>query len=168
MSVPGKGNHNSGFRFGSFEIDVAAGELRKHGLRIRLADQPFAVLSVLVERAGQIVTREELQQRLWPGDNLVDSEHGLNKAINKIRDALGDSPAYPRFIETLPKRGYKFIGHLEPIEARSTSSRPPETPVRPARSQRMAWTVAALVLMAISLAALGFRTHPPQSAVIQA
>lgn len=96
-------------RFGVFEVDLRAGELRKHGLRIKLQEQPFRVLALLLERAGEIVTREELQKKLWPSDTFVDFDHGLNKAINKIREALGDSADRPRYIETLARRGYRFI-----------------------------------------------------------
>jgi TolB-like protein/DNA-binding winged helix-turn-helix (wHTH) protein/Tfp pilus assembly protein PilF len=100
-------------RFGVFEVDFAAGELRKSGIRITLhGQQPFLVLSVLLERAGQVVTREELSQKLWPGDTFVDFEHGLATAISKIRDALGDSAENPRYIETLPRRGYRFIAEV--------------------------------------------------------
>src|ERR1700746_480999 len=96
-------------RFGVFELDPRAGELRKHGLRVRLQEQPFRVLEMLLEHAGKVVTREELQKRLWPGDTFVDFDHGLNKAINKIRGALGDSAESPRFVETVSRRGYRFL-----------------------------------------------------------
>jgi Tol biopolymer transport system component/DNA-binding winged helix-turn-helix (wHTH) protein len=95
-------------RFGSFEADVNAGELRKQGLRIKLQDQPFQILVMLLERPGELVTREEIQQRLWPGDTFVDFDHGLNNAVNRLREALGDSAETPRFIETLPRKGYRF------------------------------------------------------------
>ena len=114
-------------RFGDYEADLEAGELRKHGLKIKIPDQPFQLLSVLLERPGEVVTREELQKRLWASDTFVDFEHGLNKAINRLRDALRDSPDKPRFIETLPKRGYRFIAALD------TAAKPvaPETPPVP-------------------------------------
>jgi DNA-binding winged helix-turn-helix (wHTH) protein len=95
-------------RFGTFEVDLLAGDLRKSGLKLRLTGQPFHVLAVLLERPGEVVTREELQRRLWP-DTFVDVDHNLNTAINKIRDVLGDSAENPRFVETLPRRGYRFI-----------------------------------------------------------
>src|SRR3990170_5151943 len=98
-----------GFRFGVFEIDLRTGELRKDGRKVKLQEQPFQVLAMLLERAGEVVTREEMQKKLWPEDTFVDFEHGLNIAINKIREALGDSADNPRFVETLPKRGYRFI-----------------------------------------------------------
>ncbi len=100
-------------RFGLYEADVAAGELRKSGTRLRLQEQPFQVLAVLLERAGDPVSREELRSRLWPADTFVDFDHSLNTAINKLRDVLGDTATNPRFIETLPRRGYRFIAPVE-------------------------------------------------------
>src|SRR5690349_11835294 len=97
-------------RFGNFEVDFRTGELRKNGLRIKLHSQPLAVLEMLLQTPGEVVTREQLHQKLWGGDTFVDFEQGLNKAINKLRDALGDSAESPRYIETLPRRGYRFIG----------------------------------------------------------
>ena len=104
-------------RFGIFEVDLAAGELRKSGARIRLQEQPFQVLAVLLERPGEVVTREDVRQRVWPADTFVDFDHSLNTAINKIRDALGDSAASPRFVETLAKRGYRFIAPVQREES---------------------------------------------------
>lgn len=95
--------------FGVFEVDLKACELRKHGLRLKLAEQPFQVLSVLLEKPGEIVTREELRNRLWPGDTFVDFDHGLNNAVMRLREVLGDASDSPRFVETIPRRGYKFI-----------------------------------------------------------
>jgi len=99
-------------RFGSFEVDLRAGELHREGVRIRLQEQPFQILAMLLEHPGQVVTREELRSRLWPSDTFVDFDHSLNKAINKLREALGDSAESPRFIETLAKRGYRFTASL--------------------------------------------------------
>src|SRR6202162_2890680 len=96
-------------RFGAFEVDLRTGELRKQGDRIRLQEQPFQILTMLLANLGQVVTREELRSKLWPADTFVDFDHSLNKAINKLREALGDSAESPRFIETLAKRGYRFI-----------------------------------------------------------
>ena len=98
-------------RFGPFEVDLAAGEFRKGGVKLKLAGQPFQVLAILLERPGQVVSREELQKRLWP-DTFVDVDHNLNTAINKIREALGDSAESPRFVETLPRRGYRFTADV--------------------------------------------------------
>ena len=99
--------------FGVFELDLRSGELRKAGGRINLSDQPFRILAVLLEHPGELVTRDELRSRVWPTDTFVDFEHGLNAAIKRLRDALGDSADTPRFVETLPRRGYRFIA--EPI-----------------------------------------------------
>lgn len=96
-------------RFGVFEVDLEARELRKNGIRLKLQDQPFAVLAVLIESAGGIVTREDLRQKLWPADTFVDFDHSLNTAVNKIRETLGDSATSPRFVETLARRGYRFL-----------------------------------------------------------
>jgi TolB-like protein/DNA-binding winged helix-turn-helix (wHTH) protein/Tfp pilus assembly protein PilF len=109
-------------RFGSFEMDLRAGELRKHGVRIRLQAQPFQILGMLLERPGEVVTREELRQALWPGDTFVDFDHGLNNAINRLREALGDSAESPRFLETLPRRGYRFIAAVEAVLSSSPSN----------------------------------------------
>ena len=95
--------------FGVFELDLKAGVLRKHGLRLKLSEQPFQVLAVLLEKPGEIVTREELRNRLWPSDTFVDFDHGLNNAVMRLREALGDASENPRFIETIPRRGYRFI-----------------------------------------------------------
>jgi TolB-like protein/DNA-binding winged helix-turn-helix (wHTH) protein/Tfp pilus assembly protein PilF len=100
-------------RFGIFEADLHSGELRRDGLKVRLQELPFQVLMVLLERSGEVVTREDLRKRLWAADTFVDFEQGLNKAINKLREALGDDANNPRFVETLPRRGYRFIGPVE-------------------------------------------------------
>lgn len=96
-------------RFGSFEANVQAGELRKQGLKVRLQDQPFQILVMLLGRPGELVTRQEIHQKLWPADTFVDFDHGLNNAMNRLREALGDSAETPQFIETLPRKGYRFI-----------------------------------------------------------
>ena len=100
-------------RFAAFAVDLQAGELRKHGVKIKLQEQPFQILLVLLERPGEVVTREELQKRLWSGNTFVDFEHSLATAVKKLRRALGDSAAHSQFIETLPRRGYRFIATLE-------------------------------------------------------
>jgi DNA-binding winged helix-turn-helix (wHTH) protein len=111
-----------GLRFGVFELDVRAGELRKNGLRVRLQEQPIRVLTMLVEHPGEVVTREELQKRVWPADTYVDFDHGLNKAINKIRDALADSAESPRFVETVPRRGYRFLAEVKAVDGAGVSA----------------------------------------------
>jgi len=102
------------FRFGVFELDTVSGELRKHGVKVRLSDQPFQILRLLLERSGDVVTRQELRDRLWTSDTFVDFDTGLNSAIRKLREALDDSADNPRFIETLPRRGYRFIAPVQP------------------------------------------------------
>src|SRR4051812_4664514 len=109
--VPGR------LRFGIFEADLRTGELRKRGTRVRLQEQPFQVLALLLARPGDLVTRDEIRGRLWAADTFVDFDHGLNKAINKIREALGDSAGSPRFIETVARRGYRFIAHVAVADA---------------------------------------------------
>ena len=110
-------------RFGVFELDLRAGELRKNGLRVRLQQQPFQVLAMLLEHPGEVVGREELQKKLWPADTFVDFDHGLNKAINKIREALSDSAESPRFVETVARRGYRFLAEVRVSDARPYSQR---------------------------------------------
>ena len=114
-------------RFGVFEMDLRTGELRKHGMQVRLQKQPFQVLAMLLEHPGEVVTREELQKDLWPADTFVDFDHGLNKAINKIRDALGDSAESPRFLETVSRRGYRFLAEVKDVDAGTVPIATPET-----------------------------------------
>src|SRR5437870_8276986 len=106
------------FSFGAFEVDLEAGEVRKHGIRLKLQEQPFQVLALLLRRPGQVVTREELRTQLWSADTFVDFEHGLHSAINKLREALGDSADNPRFVETLPRRGYRSEEHTSELQSR--------------------------------------------------
>jgi TolB-like protein/DNA-binding winged helix-turn-helix (wHTH) protein/Tfp pilus assembly protein PilF len=126
-------------RFGVFELDLRAGELRKHGLRVRLQEQPFQILAMLVAHPGEVTTREELQKKLWPADTFVDFDHGLNKAISKIREALGDSAESPRFVETVARRGYRFLAEVKvadaaPVRSLEPSARPRPTAEPPERS----------------------------------
>src|SRR6478672_9348383 len=114
-------------RFGNFEVDLRTGELRKDGVKLKFSGQPFQVLAILLERPGDVVTREELQKRLWP-DTFVDVERNLNTAINKIREILGDSAENPRFIETLSRRGYRFIAPVE-TDPSLVSQNPIENPI---------------------------------------
>src|SRR5262249_19860112 len=101
-------------RFGVFDVNTASRELRKRGIRVRLTGQPFAILLMLLERPGEVISRDDMRRRLWPGDTFVDFEHGLNSAVKKLRTALGDSADHPRFIETLPRVGYRFIAPVHP------------------------------------------------------
>src|SRR5271154_3313726 len=102
-------------RFDSFELDVRAGELRKRGVRLRLQGQPLQVLAALLKHAGDVVTREELRALIWTTDTFVDFDHSLHNAVARLREVLGDSAERPRYIETLPRRGYRFIGQVEEV-----------------------------------------------------
>src|SRR5215469_11744144 len=108
-------------RFGGFEVDPRSRELRRKGKRVRMQDQPLEVLLLLLERSGEVVTREELKDRLWPADTFVDSDDGLNGAVRKLREALGDSAEEPKYIETIPRRGYRFMGTVEAEAAQPES-----------------------------------------------
>ena len=126
-------------RFGVFEADLVCGELRKNGVRIRLQEQPFQVLGMLLERPGAMVTREELRNRLWPVDTFVDFDHSLNTAVNKLREALGDAAANPRFVQTVARRGYRFIAPVqesEEIAGAKTAIVPEAAPVKPGDATR--------------------------------
>ncbi len=109
------------YRFADFEADLKAAELRRNGIRLKVQMQPFQVLVALLERPRDVVTREELRQRLWPEDTFVDFDHGLNTAMGKLRDVLGDSAARPRYIETIAKRGYRFLGEVTSVPAPGTA-----------------------------------------------
>jgi len=154
-------------RFGLFEVDIASGALRKEGVKIKLQEQPFQALIALLERPQEILTREELQKRLWPGDTFVDFDRGLNKAINRLRDALGDDAENPRFIETLPQRGYRFLAPVENLRSRPASSPSPIPPVRH-RIQRRGLLAAGGGLIATGLlGVIAYRTLKVTSRRIQ-
>jgi cholera toxin transcriptional activator len=110
------------YRFGAFEADAAAGELRRQGIRIKLNAQPFQVLLMLLDRPRELLTREEISRELWPDGTFVDFEHGVNSAVNRIREALGDSASSPRFVETLARRGYRFVAPVERIASTNTAA----------------------------------------------
>jgi eukaryotic-like serine/threonine-protein kinase len=153
-------------RFGTFDVDLRSGEVLKHGIRLRVQGQPFQVLALLLEHAGDVVTREEFRQKLWPGDTFVDFDTGLNSAVKKLREALCDSAEEPKYIETLPRRGYRFVAHVEngaspsvaaaPVPEESISVAQPRAavPALPTSSKRK-WRVliAAAVLALILVAA---------------
>ncbi|MGA8540041.1 MAG: winged helix-turn-helix domain-containing protein [Terriglobales bacterium] len=113
--MPSSNRETRLLRFGVFEVDLDAGELRRNGARIRLQEQPFQVLAALLRNAGQVVTRDHLRETIWPADTFVDFDHSLNTAVNKIREALGDSASNPRFVETLARRGYRFIAPVDSV-----------------------------------------------------
>jgi DNA-binding winged helix-turn-helix (wHTH) protein len=116
------------YRFGAFEADAATGELRRQGVRVRLNAQPFQVLMMLLDQPGQLLTREEISRELWPDGTYVDYEHGVNSAVNRIREALGDTASNPRFVETLARRGYRFVA---PVERISIAEEQPQTASEP-------------------------------------
>jgi cholera toxin transcriptional activator len=125
------------YRFGTFEANVATGELRRKGLRVKLNAQPFQMLVMLLERPGELLTREEISRELWPDGTFVDYEHGVNSAVNRIREALGDTAGNPRFVETLARRGYRFVAPVERMDARENmGQRTAEFPVPAATEQR--------------------------------
>jgi len=109
-------------RFGAFELDLRAGELRKKGVRIKLQEQPLQVLTVLLQHTGEVVSREQLRSQIWPSDTFVDFDNSLNTAINKLREALGDSSNSPRFIETLPRRGYRFVAPVTSNDQKASAT----------------------------------------------
>jgi len=169
-------------QFGTFELDLTAGELRKGGRKVRVQEQPFQLLVALVEKPGEVVTREELKDKLWPGDTYVDFDRSLNTAASKLRDALGDSASSPRFIETLPRRGYRFLGSVETVgthpgsvgdSSRAASDVPvdgseltaSDLPPRErelVRRLRLAWFVAAVAAIgALAVSLVHFRQTPP-------
>ncbi len=152
-------------RFGAFEADLDARELRKQGRRIRLQDQPFAVLAILLERPGIVISREDIRQQLWPADTFVDFDHSLNTAVNKIREALGDSAGSPRFVETIARRGYRFVsdvsweGSLSPQAAAIQSTNPvPELPAVPRGVSRSLFALIQIMYLVFYVEAL-FHWH---------
>jgi DNA-binding winged helix-turn-helix (wHTH) protein len=114
------------FRFGRFELDSRTRELRKDGVRVRLQDQPFAVLALMLDHPGELLTRDELRDRLWPEGTFVDFEHGLNAAVKRLRSVLGDNAERPRFVETLHRRGYRFIARVERVHGTVTADALPQ------------------------------------------
>jgi Tol biopolymer transport system component/DNA-binding winged helix-turn-helix (wHTH) protein len=152
-------------QFGAFEVDPRAGELRKNGFRVKIQQQPFAVLMALLERPGEVVSREELRTRLWPHDTFVDFEHSLNAAVKRLRGALGESAERPVFIETLAKRGYRFIGSLNDYHPRLPVLVPsPVTAAEKPRRAQLALLIAAMVVFFLALGAVLFLrlSRPPR------
>ena len=155
---------NRVFRFGSYEADGRTGELRKQGVRVRLQEQPFQVLVMLLERPGELVTREEIRQRLWGAETFVDFDHSLNTAINKLRETLNDSAAEPRYIETLARRGYRFLAAVEgagaaeaPAATGAGSGGPAESDALPAANRgavRFLLVLIQVMYLSFYLAAL--------------
>src|SRR2546428_680603 len=167
MSMPETGAPDR-VRFGVFEADLRTGELRKGGLKVRLQEQPFQVLALLLARPGETVTRDEFRNRLWAADTFVDFEHGLNKAINKIREALGDSATSRRFVETVARRGYRFLADVAVVNGSPLATAEASTSTvvvavrgggepaaRPERRRRSGWRSSSIVSgVALTLASL--------------
>src|SRR5436853_4816387 len=128
MSLPPSTRTDQLLRFSVFEVDLAAGDLRKNGIKIRLQEQPFQILAFLLGRPGELVTRQDLRDKLWSNDTFVDFDHSLNTAINKLREALGDSASSPRFVETVARRGYRFLAPVEVLGSSPTSAPQDESP----------------------------------------
>jgi TolB-like protein/DNA-binding winged helix-turn-helix (wHTH) protein len=141
-------------RFGVFEADIRAGELRKQGTKIKLQDQPFQVLLALLEKPGEVISREELQKRIWPADTFIDFDHGVNNAIRRLREALGDSAENPRFIETLSRRRYRFIAPVTASEGGAGVAEVPNVTHVEARRRRMPWWAIAACVVVLVVAAL--------------
>src|SRR5437667_7806754 len=168
-------------RFGEFRLDFKTAELRNNGKKSTLQGQPLQVLAVLLEHPGQLVAREELKKRLWPGDTFVDFDQSLNKAVNRLREALDDSAEHPRFIETLPRRGYRFIASVEALDgslpegtdqnhSAQLAEPKPAQPDRLAKSgrsrralsRRIALATLILLLLALGMASWLRRSPPPR------
>src|SRR6266566_5128763 len=175
--VPSPVSTSCRLSFGAFEADLYSGELRKQGEKVRLQAQPFQLLVMLLERPGELVTREEICQKLWSGDTFVDFDQSLGTAINKIREVLGDSASEPRFIETLPRRGYRFIVPVTTVADPAQDVSPPPSPDsepdedekdhQKASSRRLIWAGASVVLIVSALAAWYFlRPHPVRSIAV--
>src|SRR4029434_8674138 len=139
-------------RFGIFEIDLRAGELRRDGVKLKLQEQPFQLLCMLVEHSGEVVTREELRNRLWPADTFVDFDHSLNAAIRRLRDALGDTAENPRFVETVARRGYRFLAPVNGADIPKPEVSATATP--PARRLRT-WAAFVTVAAVLAVGAVG-------------
>src|SRR5947208_6403103 len=146
-------------RFGTFEVDVRSGELRRQGVRIKLQEQPFHVLRVLLQRPGEVVTREELRSQNWTANTFVDFDNSLSTAINKLREALGDSADSPRFIETLPRRGYRFIAPVTGLDGTTSETATGVSAAAPTRSRKIVVTAVIAVLAAGIAGGLLWRTR---------
>jgi TolB-like protein/DNA-binding winged helix-turn-helix (wHTH) protein/Flp pilus assembly protein TadD len=166
--------HRPRIRFGAFELDPASGELLKRGVRVRVHDKPLQLLMALLERPGETISRKELQDRLWPGGTFVEFENGINNAVSRLREILGDSAEHPRYIETLPRRGYRFTAPVESVAAPDLSSSPPAPAPAPVAAGRSRWlwvvgTAAVVVTAAAVLWVIWNRqtpAHAPALAVL--
>src|SRR6266446_4557987 len=153
-TMPTLPNGRSVVRFGAFEADLSSGEVHKHGHKIKLQGQPFQVLVMLLGRPGKVIAREELREKLWPADTFVDFDTGLNSAIKKLRDALSDSVGEPRYIETLPRRGYRFIAQVENGDLPPSVAVHEKLAVVPLRQTSKVWSRARLLIVGSVVAVL--------------
>ena len=145
------------YRFGEFEVDTRARELSKNGTNLKLRGQPYLILEVLLGRAGEVVTREEIQEKLWPADTFVDFEHGLNTSVKKLRQVLCDSAEEPRYIETVPRLGYRFIAPVREMrEPHFEAGLPVETAVSASWWRKTQYRIAAVVIVALLILAAHF------------
>ena len=176
LSVPSPVSRARRLSFGPFEADLHSGELRKNGVKIRLQAQPFQLLVMLLERPGELVTREEICQKLWSADTFVDFDRSLGVALNKIREVLRDSATNPRYIETLPRKGYRFIAQVASVAELAQAESPTvqvdseqdvnEPDRKRATSRRVIWTTASILLVVIVIVVSGavtwrlYRPHP--------
>src|SRR6478609_2200910 len=149
-------NHCRMVRFGPFEADLETGELRKDGVKLALQIQPFQVLAILLKNSGELVTREQLQSQIWPKDTFVDFDHALNTAITKIRMALGEDAENPKYIETLPRRGYRFIAAVEVPGIKTPDSGATDGVVRKIRKSWL-WAVVAAATMGLLFTVVAWR-----------
>src|SRR6266852_4898664 len=154
-------------RFGLFEADLTAAELRKRGRKVPLQDQPFKVLALLLRSPGELVTREEVQRALWPDASFGDFDEGLNKAIQKLRQALDDSTESPRFVETIPRKGYRFIAAVENVtDEGSATAR--EIPAKPRKREILAWALFAVTSLALAaVATVHFHEQPSEGHAVR-
>jgi DNA-binding winged helix-turn-helix (wHTH) protein/Tol biopolymer transport system component len=165
LPLAGSGNGNGASqmrRFGIFEVDLRAGELRRNGMRVKLQDQPFQILALLLERPGEVITREEVRNRLWPADTFVDFDHSLNAAVRRLRDALGDSAENPTFVETVARRGYRFLAPVVSgvsVEAGLEQPQLVAEPDRSIRHPRWRWIVAGITAIALVVAGVVLGWH---------
>src|SRR3954447_21958275 len=164
--MPGIEQQQPTFQFGVFALEPRTGELRKHGVKLKLQEQPLQILTLLLEHAGEVVTREDIQKRLWSENTYVDFDNAINSAIRKLRDALGDSPDNPRFVETLARRGYRFIAPVsrvyDPLRESSSSAQSQTvtltvSPPKPVAQKRRIWWMACALAAMLAATGTGLR-----------
>lgn len=160
-STEGRRNGNRACRFGVFEVDLRAGELRRNGMRVKLQEQPFQILALLLEHPGEVVSREEVRRRLWPADTFVDFDHSVNAAIRRLRDVLGDSAENPIFVETVARRGYRFLTPVVPVAADGKATVQPifNAASENTRRIRRGWVIGAVASVGLIIVGVALGTH---------